>query len=81
MAYYVDAYQRVKLLKKEYEDRLNRWLRLCNSRGANEDRVTASFKKVKDALQNLNAASWELVEILSKDGKIPNEFLAKVLAE
>lgn len=81
MTYYIDAYQKVKFLKKEYEDKLDKWLRLCQRENSNQTSVVTSLKKVKDALQNLNAASWELVEILSKDQKIPDEFLEKILAE
>ena len=81
MTYYVDAYQKVKALKREYKARLDKWLRMCERSNVTEKAALASFKRVKEALQRLNDATSELVEMVSKDSKIPDDFAVRILTE
>jgi hypothetical protein len=78
MTYYIEAYERVKVLKKEYENELGKWLKVCDGTSSKKDIIT-SFRDVKYALKKLDDASWELLKILDAKYKFPRDFVVRTL--
>ncbi len=79
MTHYVEAYERVKVLKQEYDARFGRWLELCEN-SSNHKELLASFWEEKMAFEKLNDASLELARILDKTYRIPDDFVVRMLA-
>lgn len=65
MTYYVEAYERVKVLKQEYDMALEKWLSVCDS-STDRKEILMSFRDAKDALGKLDGANWELARIVSE---------------
>lgn len=78
MTSYTEACERVKLLKQEFEDNLNRWLSICDS-STDKAKILVYFKKTEEALQKLNDASWVLAKFLGKKYKMQDDFVVKIL--
>lgn len=77
MAYYIGAYERVKVPKQEYDAGFGRWLDLCEN-SSNHKELLVSFREAKMAFEKLNDASWELARILGKTYRIPDDFVVRM---
>lgn len=78
MTYYVEAYERAKVLKLEYDQKFGRWLSLSEN-GTDRKELLVSFKEARGALDRLDSASQELAKIMSKMARIPDDFVVRVL--
>ena len=78
MTYYVEAYEKAKCLKQEYDQKFSRWLSISEN-GTDKTELLVSFREAKDALDKLDKVSWDLAKIVSKRAKIPDDFVVRVL--
>lgn len=78
MTSYIEASEKVKGLKQEFETNLSQWLKICSS-STDQAEILVSFRKTEEAFEKLNDASWGLAKVLGKRYKIPDEFVVKIL--
>jgi hypothetical protein len=78
MTHYVEAYERAKVLKQEYDQKFNVWLELSTG-SADQKVLLVAFKEIKKASDRLERASWDLLKVLGKSAKMPDDFVVNVL--
>jgi hypothetical protein len=74
MTYYVEAYERAKVLKLEYDQQFEQWMAAVD-RGTNKDEALLCLGDVVSVLEKLDAACLDLHRTTQKQARMPEDMV------